>query len=914
MKKLNTLLAFVLTAICILSACSDDETKAPPFLEISKESINFRQTANVSELEFKTNAETVEAIVGQGGNGWCDVSVLHNADTKLLKVTVSENSEIDLRSTIVDINAGGVKKTIAVCQMGQRPTILVSEKSFSLSHQDTTITMEVISNCEFEIVHDAEWINKTELTKGMDSTMYAFRIDRHPGIETRSQEIVFREAYGDAEAKVYVEQQSQDDYTGGDPSTITGDIMLTVARSRTSSYQNGEGIEKSHDGDKETIYHSAWNNSAANYFPITLEYEFDNEPSIDYLVYYPRQSGSNGNFKEVEIWISTEENPTFVKAVDHDFKGSGSAAKVELGQSYVKPTAVKFVVKSGAGDRVGFASCSEMEFYRKNPDAFDPLTIFTDEVCTELRSDVTQEMIDTISAPYFKTMAQYMLDDRYPRDFRIADYKAYRHPDIMANINKTSPYSLRDNPTGIYFKAGEEVVIMMGDTHGASVSLQVQNLAEGFGGNSYPLSRGLNKFTVSKEGLGYIMYFTDTAQEETVKIHIASGTVQGYYDPDKHDLAKWNKMLNNSSHPYIDVLGKFSHLTYPVESFKNYCSDINRLVQVYDSIVYIEHQLMGLYKYEKLFDNRMYFHVVYGDSYMYATSYRTAYHEGTLSELCDPNKLRSGSIWGPAHEVGHCNQTRPGLKWPGMTEVTNNIHSLNVQSTFGNPTRLQAEDLGGTHPNRYQLGFTEIIAAKLPHNKHGDVFCKLIPFWQLQLYAKHVKRAPDFYADLHEMVRTNPDLNQGGANQLQFVRWACDVMHEDLTDFFEAWGFLTPVDFEIDDYGISRFTVTESQIAETKNYIASKGYSKPDRIIQYMHDDAIEAFKAGSSIGIGNASKNGRTISMTNWKNVAVYEVYSGNEMKMISHFNTFTLPQDYPDLRIIAIGVTGSKTAVNLQ
>ena len=212
------------------------------------------------------------------------------------------------------------------------------------------------------------------------------------------------------------------------------------------------------------------------------------------------------------------------------------------------------------------------------------------------------------------------------------------------------------------------------------------------------------------------------------------------------------------------------------------------------------------------------------------------------------------------------------------------------------------------------MGFTEIIAAKLAHNKHGDVFCKLIPFWQLQLYAKHVKRAPDFYADLHEMVRTNPDLNQGGANQLQFVRWACDVMHEDLTDFFKAWGFLTPVDFEIDDYGISRFTVTESQIAETKNYIASKGYSKPDRIIQYMHDDAIEAFKAGSSIGIGNASKNGRTISMTNWKNVAVYEVYSGNEMKMISHFNTFTLPQDYPDLRIIAIGVTGSKTAVNLQ
>lgn len=912
MKKLSRLLTLLAT-ICILSGCSDNETQAPPFLELPKESINFRQSANVSELEFKTNAGTVEAIVGQGGAGWCDVSIIHNEDSKLLKVTVNENLEIELRSTVVELNAGGVKKSIAICQMGQRPTILTSTKSFALSHRDTTISMEVVSNCDFEIVHDAEWIKKTELTKSMDSTMHSFKIDRHPGVEIRSHEIIFREIHGDTEAKVYVEQQNQEDYTGGDPSTITGDIMLTIARSRASSYQNGEGIEKSHDGDKETIYHSSWNNATPNYFPITLEYEFDNEPSIDYFVYYPRLSGSNGHFKDVEIWVATEENPTFEKALDHDFKGVGTATKVEFGQSYTKPTAIKLIIKSGVGDRVGFAACSEMEFYRKNPDAFDPLTIFTDEVCTDLRTEVTQEMIDTISTPYFKTMAQYMLDGRYPRDFRIAEYKAYRHPDVMAQVNKTSPYSLLDNPTGIAFKAGEEVVVMMGDANGANVSLQVQNLAEGYGGNNYPLSKGLNKFIVTKDGLGYIKYFTETAQEAPIKIHIASGSVQGFYDPEKHDIAKWNQMLTSASHPYIDVVGKFSHMTYPVESFKNYCPDINRLVQVYDSIVYIEHQLMGLYKYEKLFDNRMYFHVVYGDSYMYATSYRTAYHEGTLTELCDANKVRTGSVWGPAHEVGHCNQTRPGLKWPGMTEVTNNIHSLNVQSTFGNQTRLQAEDLGGTHPNRYQLGFTGIIATKLPHNKHGDVFCKLIPFWQLQLYSKHIKNMPDFYADLHEMVRTNPDINQGGANQLQFVRWTCDLIGEDLTEFFEAWGFLTPVNFEIDDYGKSRFTVTESQILETKNYITSKGYSKPSRIVQYMHDDALHAFMTGSNIGTGTASKNGRVVTMSNWSNVAVYEVYSGDEMKMISHFNSFTLPQDYANLRIVAVGVAGDKMNVAL-
>ena len=53
-----------------------------------------------------------------------------------------------------------------------------------------------------------------------------------------------------------------------------------------------------------------------------------------------------------------------------------------------------------------------------------------------------------------------MYNNEYQREFRIANYKAYPHPDIDAAVNKTAKYSLLDNPTGIFVTAGENLVVI----------------------------------------------------------------------------------------------------------------------------------------------------------------------------------------------------------------------------------------------------------------------------------------------------------------------------------------------------------------------------------------------------------------------------------------------------------------------
>ena len=294
--------------------------------------------------------------------------------------------------------------------------------------------------------------------------------------------------------------------------------------------------------------------------------------------------------------------------------------------------------------------------------------MFSDPSCSELKPGITEQDILACDHSFFKNIAYYMYHDRYEREFRIASYKAYPHPDTQAATNKTSPYSLLDNPTGISIAKGETMVVMVGELQGYSLSVRIQNLdapgADGFGGTEYPLAEGINKFVAEEKGLAYLMYHTsDYELAPPVTVHFATGTVNGYYDsqnPD-HDNRQ-SELLANATDEYFDVVGKYAHLTFPTARFRNHTGDLKALIDTYDDIAYHEQLLMGLEKYGKMFRNRMYLHVIY-TSYMYATSYHTAYNDETLSQLCDEEQVRTtDSCWGPAHEIGHCNQTRPGLK------------------------------------------------------------------------------------------------------------------------------------------------------------------------------------------------------------------------------------------------------------
>jgi hypothetical protein len=603
---------------------------------------------------------------------------------------------------------------------------------------------------------------------------------------------------------------------------------------------------------------------------------------------------------------------------------------------------------------LGFlSSCSSSNNDVDNPDNSRVTTpvnytsLFADDLCSSLKTGVTQSEINRCSDASFKKVAQQMLAGTYHSEFRLAEFKAYPDPGVQAASLKTSRNSVLDNPTGISVKSGDTLTVMMGDNNGYSLKLRMQNLNSGSqdGFNSkdeFVLKKGLNQFVMKRDGLVYVIYLTtqlDDANARPVKMHFISGTTNGYFDLSK-DHGKWKERLAAAQDKYFDVLGKYAHLTFETADFRKYAADNGeQLIMDYDSIAHHEAQFMGLEKYNKTFRNRKYLEVIYF-SYMYATDYRTAYNQTTMSSICNPNILTTSGCWGPAHEIGHTNQTRPGLKWLGTTEVTNNIMSQYIQTEiFHQPSRIQTESMGNNYRNRYSKAWNSIIVAGAPHcqfqsigDKDGsyssDVFCKLVPFWQLQLYfGKVLGRTPlsqsdhgGFYPDVYEYMRNHADQGSAGGNQTEFVYICSKLSGYNLLDFFTKWGFLTPVSLTLDDYGKGTMEVTQTRIDEIKSRVEALNLPKPDVALEYISDATVDLFKTKPAVVKGTAVREGNKLTFTGWQNVVAYEVTdaTGKIIFISQGINTpaatawFILPVDWnTTYKVYAVSATGNRTEV---
>ncbi|MFA6702948.1 MAG: M60 family metallopeptidase [Dysgonamonadaceae bacterium] len=921
--KLKTNIFFsIITLCCIfLSDCSE-KNEEPAFFNV-EDKINLTSYAGQTQIEISTNVPDWQATVTPTAKNWLSAQ----SDVKMLTISVSENQEMETRKGEIKIYAGDLTISVFVEQFGLAPAILLSEKNLTLPVDGGTKTLTITSNIEYEIVIDKEdsWItNFTEIPATRADTVikqYQFEVDWNYLDTKRQGEIIFKQKNGTYENKAIITQDAQKGYTATTDNDIKDDIKVSIKSGLASSFQKNEEIEKSFDGQMSTLYHSLWDNSAANYFPITLEYFFENQGGIDYFIYYPRTSGINGNFKETEIWVSTASSPNYIKVMDYDFKGSQSATKVTFGKTIENPKSIKFIVKSGVGDQQGFASCAEMEFYRINQENYNPLQIFTDPSCTDLKSGITLQEIKEVPNNLYRNIALYMLNGTYPREFRIQEYKAWPHPDDWSKTNKTSyPLSLLDNPTGISVADGEELVVFVGNTNGHTLSLKIQNLdmpgGDGYNNASsfYSLTTGVNKLKARNKGLAYVLYHTpDYRTALPVKIHFATGKVNGYFDSKKHKSTDWETLVNAAEDKYFDVVGEHAHLTYPTYDFtRNTRFNGGELIATYDDLVSMAMDFIGLNKYNRPSGNRAYFHVMYTPGVFYATSYRTAYFEDNMESLMKVAEVKK-NCWGLAHELGHTLQTVPGFKWHGMTEVTNNVLSLYIQTEWGNRSRLETDEVSSFN-NRYEKAFYDSFVLNTPYPGESDVFCKVVSLWQLQLYFAYAKEYTDFYKDYYETVRISPDLSDPGSQQLKFVETVCDITKTDLTDYFKKWGYLSAFDKDIDDYGVKRVRITQSMIDQTIANIKAKHYPPLTEKMEYICDLNQDSYKNRLAIKPGTVAVVGKLIDFINWENAVAFEVYEGDKLVYVANKPSFNVKNAITsNTKVYAIAYDGTKIEVKL-
>ena len=278
-------------------------------------------------------------------------------------------------------------------------------------------------------------------------------------------------------------------------------------------------------------------------------------------------------------------------------------------------------------------------------------------------------------------------------------------------------------------------------------------------------------------------------------------------------------------HEMLDAVGQHIQVAYPVEWFNVHTRGRGvELIRNYDTLLNHHFTLLGLVKYHKVPKNHILARVNH-NYYMFRDGDGVAYlgTKNVMGMVANPDTVIKGDpCWGFSHETGHVLQMRPQMTWGGMTEVSCNLFSLYTGGKMGNESRLK-------HQGNYAAARQKIIDAGISYLQCPDVFDRLVPFWQLQLYAeRHGK--PDFYPDLMEALRNQPEAGHGNDSircQFEFAKLACDGLGLDLTDFFSKWGFFWVGQMDLNDYAKYHFEVTQAMVDECRAAIAARGLPRP---------------------------------------------------------------------------------------
>lgn len=531
---------------------------------------------------------------------------------------------------------------------------------------------------------------------------------------------------------------------------------------------------------------------------------------------------------------------------------------------------IKEVTVDEAALAAARAAYNESSDLQENAGSYTELLkgFFTDLSCTELKpayesmddnalrtamSDLPTAVRDMAVKVKNSSWKEYASGwDKTEKTFRVASYKPYSDYQQWAwSIIKTDYcFGRLSNPTGIVGKAGDLITIYVAEDAPEGTELAIEAVSgTSATGSQTTLNQGLNTILCSDDVALYVYYnVTDTtktlASVPEIKVHIEGGSVNGYFDLTKGDtnadwanlqqyLLKESPVVNLKAHNIVFCMNK--------DKVVAACpTEMEGLLGIWDGIVQKQHDMMRLEGYKDRFNCILNAFSI-TNSYMYATNYGTYYEESTLASVMNYENMRTNeAIWGPAHENGHIHQKL--INMVGCTEISNNVFSN--MSVYDQGYLTSRTDAPQTTLGRFNEGDFWL--------DHGTWGCTRL-YWQLYLYYHVMGHKPDFYPELFKALRADPMNHSANTpipaseDYLKFALKCCQVAGEDLTEFFEAYGFFVKPAMEtekngkmclhVGDYSNYYLYVDDDMIAETKAAMKSCGPANGNII---FIDDRIE--------------------------------------------------------------------------
>ncbi len=591
------------------------------------------------------------------------------------------------------------------------------------------------------------------------------------------------------------------------------------------------------------------------------------------------------------------------------------------------------------------------------------LSHFTDETCTILKSEY-QAMSDEELAASMDSCGGELIAvalkiknntwAEREKEYRVSTYAPYSDPDYWGDKLITFSYSWLSNPTGICGTGGDVLYVFVGEEPKKGSTLEIDAVIDNNSrGTRTTLKKGMNIIpVVGKDPTYFIIYTADTKRDyvlsdfDSIPIHIEGGYVNGYWDKQRHTDADWVDLTrNHAKHKYMFVKGDnimyFMNRELMISS--NICPNtISDAIGWWDNMVMWQQEIMGLEDVRpSRFNNRLCAISYAGDGLMSATNHVTSYVETCLFEVLPFNKVmeKSGFCWGPSHEVGHVHQK--AINMIGCTEASNNLFS-NI-SIYKLGKFVTSGDAVITNMAKY-------YGEKTPWTLQ-DIGAKMRMYFQLYLYYHVAGNDTLFYPKLYKLLREDPmkktagssSINYGRNDLLHFAKKCCEAAGEDLTNFFEAWGFFQIMSKDmIGDYGDYYISSTKTMITDAKKTMAK--YPKKAAAIEFIEDraapslrtDGGEGYKldyvAGKYAEMGQYTayypdslnvtasgyiytKSGNKLTFSEGKNAVGFKIYdSDSTLLTFTNFHQIELSDEIAskDIIIVAVSANGTEVTVN--
>lgn len=609
---------------------------------------------------------------------------------------------------------------------------------------------------------------------------------------------------------------------------VPEDILLHVkeAASSQSPYSGNHSVKQAVDGSMES---ANWHVPGVHH--VEGEFVFEVPETIHYIIF----SGADFN----EIAVSAMSGSSWKDLGKFDIGGS---RMIRFKKPLQKVRKIRLTVDYPEGSSPSF-TVREISFYKRVESVLNRklLKVFKDTSCSSINPRCT--LTDLKALPEFLQMIAKKIKsgDYEDKEFRIASYKAYSHPEFAAKVRNINALNKFDNPTGIVAEKGDEILVFVGPTHGEDIGLASVSPA-GIESSSYPLNEGVNKIRINRSGLLYVMYHTDISTPKkpiTVHIPVGSGIVNGYFDVTRHTDKDWKRMISNAPHSMFDIVGRNSMMILHTKYLKDYSPDsITKSVRVWDESVKAMWKIMGFDKYPQPHNNRQLGVSVEGGAHMFATWYYCGYSIGdqgnTLkNEVLAPGVLQGNRLWGIGHEIGHCYQ-HP-FNWRSMSESSNNFFAQLILDQVTNAINGNEQASDMENPCKYLL--SEAVKGMPFHDLNGWAKWGFAQY-SFYLYFHKLGINPEFYPRLFESLRRKPLSRQAyevSEAHLALYERICNISRADFTDDFEIFNWFVPIDRKGHQYGDYSFKMTEEMARASKARIAAKRYPKPKFRIAFLH-------------------------------------------------------------------------------